>query len=118
MKAKLLFLIISFHPKRASCSINCHRCVPTLSFPLPDGHKPLELVNAGEVQAIVEVLLKRKALDLDGIANEMLEKLLSTGMHYLYLLVKSAMALGAYPIRWKTATVGTLLKTLNPESAN
>jgi hypothetical protein len=47
----------------------------------------------------------------------MLKKLLLTGMYYLQYLVKSAMVLGAFPIRWKRATVVMLLKTFKPELA-
>jgi hypothetical protein len=38
-------------------------------------------------------------------------------MRYLYLLVKSAMFPGTLSIRWETATVVVLPKTLKPESA-
>jgi hypothetical protein len=66
---------------------------------------PHSNVYIGGIQAIVEVLHKLKALGPDGTTNEMLEKTLLTGMHYLYLLEKTAMVLGAFLIRWKTATV-------------
>jgi hypothetical protein len=91
---------------------------PQLSLPLPVNYEPLNLVNVDEVQAIVEALPKRKAPGPDGITNGMLKKMPLIGMHYLYLLIKSSMLLGAFPIRWKTAIVVMLPKTLKPESAS
>ncbi|KAJ3626930.1 hypothetical protein Zmor_004130 [Zophobas morio] len=37
------------------------------------------------------------------------------GMQYLYLLIKALMLLGDFPIRWKTAVVVMLPKTLKPD---
>jgi hypothetical protein len=41
--------------------LTANDALPQLSLPLPDVHEPLELVNVGEVQAIVEALPQRKA---------------------------------------------------------
>jgi hypothetical protein len=46
-----------------------------LSLSLPDVHVLLELVNVGEVQAIVEALPQRRAPGSHGLTNEIQKKL-------------------------------------------
>ncbi|KAJ3632082.1 hypothetical protein Zmor_024806 [Zophobas morio] len=81
----------------ASCSLYSNDdSFPQLSLHLPVNYEPLYLVYADQVQAIIEALPKRKAPGPNGITNEMLKKMSLIGIHYLYLLLKSSMLLGAF----------------------
>jgi hypothetical protein len=58
-----------------------------MSLLLPDAQEPIELVNVGKFQPIVEALPKRKSVGPNGIINEMLKKLPLLGINHLYLLL-------------------------------
>ncbi|KAJ3616069.1 hypothetical protein Zmor_012078 [Zophobas morio] len=90
----------------------------SLAYPSPSTTSHLNLANVDKVQAIVVALSKRKTPGPEGITNGMLEKMPLIGMYYLCLFIKSSMLLGAFPIRWKAATVVMLPKTLKPETAS
>jgi hypothetical protein len=75
--------------------LNCHWCVPIAELipPPPNVYKPLKLVNVGVFQATAEALPKGETIGPDNITNEILKKMQLTGIHYPYLLLKSAKSL-------------------------
>jgi hypothetical protein len=104
-KATLLSNVLVIQNAPAAHYTAIDDAFPQLSLPLPVNHKPLDLVKVDEVHANVAALPKREAPGRDGTTSGMLKKMPLIGMHYLYLLIKSSMLLGAFTIRWKTAIV-------------